>query len=326
MRIVTGAAEIDESVDFFMQRVRDETVQVQTSILWRGVARRAEVLWNQRFGFWTAHRRTASRHAFLFGVADPACAGVLEPVWELSIPFAGYDERLSGALARFGSGVMLVSLDKPGFAGAAFEQFQRLHGHGLTAHEVETPTGGTRGAHIVTGVTSPSFSYDILRFTQAVREHAQWSALGLAPASRQKIQFHHKSSGEWPPKLGDLVREGVRAALARHAREHFPKLRIGSAAGVDMVLATSETTALAAFQVKTSLAPVDLHAGVGELLLSRATFRAAKFLVLPGSPGPFLSQALYRHDIFVATYKLTQDMAVIFDAKAIFKAIDVIGY
>jgi hypothetical protein len=325
MRIVANAADIEESIDFFMQRLRDETTAHQTSILWRGMARKAEVLWNARFGFWAAHRRTASRHAFLFGVADPACAGVLEPVWELSIPFSGYDERLSGALVRFGSGVMLASLDKPGFAGAAFEQFQRLHGHGLTAHELETPGGGTRGAHIVTGVTSPSFAYDILRFTQAVREHARWSALGLSPALRQKIQFHHKTSSDWPLNLRELVCEGVRSTLARHAREHYPKLRIGSAAGVDMVLATSENAALAAFQVKTSLAPEELHAGVGELLLSRATFRAAKFLVLPGSPGPFLSQALYRHDIFVAVYKLTQDMAVVLDAKAIFKAIDVIG-
>ena len=336
MQILLDEAAIEHSVQSFMQHLKDGCRPVAARLRWRSAAQEEEVFWNEPFHFWFAHKRTASRHWFQVGLHDPASCGpgVLQPVCEMSFPLSGFDRRTNCFFLRFGKDVLIAHSGASGKGGAGLLKYLELHDYDLATHAMKAPDGQPLEVVIVSGVSSSSLAFDFARFLSAVNDWRQWEAMGLNSGAQPRIQFGVKSSGadlacaDGPagsPRLHALVVDGVRDQLANFITSRKLRCRAGSTPSDDIVLVTPDNTVLAAFQVKTSLAPGNLYAGVGQLLLSRSTLRAAKFLVVPGTLGPYLTQTLFRHDIHVATYKLTQEMSVVFDAQAVFDAARALG-
>lgn len=331
MQILLDEAEVERGVQSFMQHLKKECHAVPARLRWRGVAQEMEVFWNEPFHFWFAHKRTANRHWFQVGLHDPAACGqgVLQPACEMSFPLCGFDRRNNSFFLRFGKDVLIAHSGTPGKGGAGLPRHLELHDYDLATHAMPAPDGQTLEAVIVSGVSSPSLAFDFARFVSAVNDWRQWEALGLNSGAQPRIQFGIGHSGAEPacadapagsPRLHALVVDGVRDQLANFIEARKLRCRAGSTPSDDIVLVTPDNAVLAALQVKTSLAPGNLYAGVGQLLLSRSTLRAAKFLVVPATLGPYFTQTLFRHDIHVATYKLTQDMSVVFDAQTVFDA------
>lgn len=336
MQILLDGTGIEHGVQSFMQHLKNECCPVAATLRWRGAAQEEEVFWNEPFHFWFAHKRTASRHWFQAGLHDPASCGpgVLQPECEMSFPLSGFDRRANCFFLRFGKDVLIAHSGAIGKGGAGFLKHLELHDYDLATHAMAAPDGQPLEAVIVSGVSSPSLAFDFARFVSAVNDWRQWEAMGLNSGAQPRIQFGVKSSDADlactdvftnSPRLHALVVNGVRDQLSNFITSRKLRLRTGSTPSDDIVLVTPDNTVLAAFQVKTSLAPANLYAGVGQLVLSRSTLRAAKFLVVPGTLGPYLTQTLFRHDIHVATYKLTQDMSVVFDAQAVFEATQALG-
>lgn len=336
MQILLDEGAIEHGVQSFMQHLRKECRPVAATLRWRGSVHQEEVFWHEPFHFWFAHKRTANRHWFQAGLHDPvACGqGVLQPVCEMSFALSGFDRRTSCFFLRFGKDVLIAHSGIPGKGGAGIPRHLELHDYDLATHAMTAPDGDPLEAVIVSGVSSPSLAFDFARFLSAVNDWRQWEAMGLNSGTQPRIQFAIKPSGADPacadvpagsPRLHALVVDGVRDQLANFIESRKLRFRAGSTPSDDIVLVTPDNIVQAVFQVKTSLAPANLYAGVGQLLLSRSTLRAAKFLVTPGTLGPYFTQTLFRHDIHVATYKLTQEMGVVFDAQAVFDAILSLG-
>lgn len=331
MQILLDESEVERGVQSFMQYLKKECRPVPARLRWRGAAQEEEVFWNEPFHFWFAHKRTANRHWFQAGLHDPvACGqGVLQPVCEMSFPLCGFDRRNNCFFLRFGKDVLIAHSGAPGKGEAGLLKHLELHDYDLATHAMSAPDGQPLEAVIVSGVSSPSLAFDFARFVSAVNDWRQWEALGLNSGAQPRIQFGighsvaDRACADAPagsPRLHALVVDGVRDQLVNFTEARKLRCRAGSTPSDDIVLVTPDNAVLAALQVKTSLAPGNLYAGVGQLLLSRSTLRAAKFLVVPGTLGPYFTQTLFRHDIHVATYKLTQDMSVVFDAQAVFDA------
>ena len=334
MQILLDKDEVEQSALSFMRNLKKECRPAAAALRWRGGAQGGEVFWNARFHFWFAHRRTASRHWFQAGLHDPASSDRLAPVCELSFPLSGIDRRLNCCFLRFGKDVLIACTEHSGRDGAGLLHHLELHDYDLTTHSMQAPDGKPLDAVIISGVSSPSLAFDFSRFLNAVNDWRQWEALGLESGAHQRMHFGDKPSGIDPacadapagsPFLHALVADGMRDQLSNLIASRKLRWRTGFTPAGDLVLVTQDNAVLAAFQVKTSLAPGDLYAGVGQLLLSRFTLRAAKFLVVPGTLGPYFTQTLFRHDIQVATYKLTPDMGVVFDAQALFDAVLSLG-
>jgi len=336
MQILLDEAAIEHGVQSFMQHLKNGCRPFAATLRWRGAAQAEDVFWNEPFHFWFAHKRTASRHWFQAGLHEPASCGpgVLQPVCEMSFPLSGFDRRNNCFFLRFGKDVLIAHSGASGKGGAGLLKHLELHDYDLATHAMSAPDGQSLEAVIVSGVSSPSLAFDFARFVSAVNDWRQWEAMGLNSGAQPRIHFGVKPSGADPscadapagsPRLHALVVDGVRDQLSNFITSRKLRLRTGSTPAGDIVLVTPDNTVLATFQVKTSLAPGNLYAGVGQLLLSRSTLRAAKFLVVPGTLGPYLTQTLFRHDIHVATYKLTQDMSVVFDAQAVFEATQALG-
>jgi len=336
MQILLDEAEVESRIQFFMQHLKNGCRPVAATLRWRTVVQSEEVFWNEPFHFWFAHKRTANRHWFQAGLNDPAACGtgVLQPVCDMSFPLSGFDRRNNCFFLRFGKDVLIAHSGIPGKGGAGLLKHLKLHDYDLATHSMTAPDGQPLEAVIVSGVSSPSLAFDFARFLSAVNDWRQWEAMGLNSGTLPEIQFRIRHSGAdeacadapaGSPRLHALVVDGVRDHLANFIDARKLRCRAGSTPSDDIVLVTPDNIVQAAFQVKTSLAPANLYAGVGQLLLSRSTLRAAKFLVVPGTLGPYFTQTLFRHDIHVATYKLTQDMSVVFDAQAVFDAIVSLG-
>lgn len=331
MQILLDGPEVERGVQSFMSHLKKECRPVTALLRWRTAAQQEEVFWNEPFHFWFAYKRTASRHWFQAGLHDPAASGlgVLQPVCELTFPVSGFDRRTNCFLLRFGKDVLIAHSGASGKGGAGLLRHLEHHDYDLTTHAMKAPDGDPLEAVIVSGVSSPSLAFDFARFVSAVNDWRQWEAMGLNNGGQQRIQFGSRPSGAdaacldvlaGSSRLHALVVDGVRNQLSKFIEARKLRCRAGSTPADDIVLVTPDNAVLAAFQVKTSLAPGNLYAGVGQLLLSRSTLRAAKFLVVPGTLGPYFTQTLFRHDIHVATYKLTQDMSVVFDAQTVFDA------
>jgi len=271
-----------------------------------------------------------NRHWLQFGLRDPAECVNLEPVCEMSFPAAGFDKRMNGFFVRFGKDVLLANTGKLTRDEASFTRYLDEHGYDLTAHSVTGPDGKELQALILTSILSPSVGYNVFRFVSAVNDYRQWNCLGLLAQGKGKLCFGNKaaacaaesfSSGEYRDMLMNTVVAGVREQIVKFIYSRSLRYKIASSASSVIVLTSSDNTVLATFHVTTDLSPASLYTGVGQLLLSRSNIRAAKFLVIPGSLGPFFTQALFRHDIHAITYKLTPDMGVVLDAQAVFAAI-----
>jgi hypothetical protein len=271
-----------------------------------------------------------NRQWLQFGLADPSECVRLEPVCEMNFPCSGFDQRMNGFFVRFGKDVLLANTGKLARDEASFTRYLDEHGYDLTTHSITGPDGMGLQALILASIASPSVGYNVFRFVSAVNDYRQWACLGLLAAGRERLCFGAKpavcdaestSGGNSRDWLMNTVVTGVREQLAKFIDSRSLRYKIGSSPNSDIVLTSPDNTVLAVFQVTTNLSPASLHAGVGRLLLSRSTIRAAKFLAIPGSLGPFFTQALFRHDIHAARYKLTPDMAVVLDAQAVFAAI-----
>lgn len=330
MQILLDEAEVESRTQSFMQHLKNGCRPVTATLRWRTVVQSEEVFWNEPLHFWFAHKRTANRHWFQAGLHDPAAcgSGVLQPVCEMSFPHSGFDRRNNCFFLRFGKDVLIAHSGISGKGGAGLLKHLELHDYDLATHSMTAPDGQPLDAVIVSGVSSPSLAFGFARFVSAVNDWRQWEAMGLNSGAQPKIQFGLRPSGvdqactdAAAPRLHALVVDGVRDHLANFIEARKLRCRAGSTPSDDIVLVTPDNAVQAAFQVKTSLAPDALYAGVGQLLLSRSTLRAAKFLVVPATLGPYFTQTLFRHDIHVATYKLTQDMSVVFDAQTVFDAI-----
>ena len=333
MRILLEALNVKNALQSFLAQLTSGCSPVTARVRWRGTCQEREVFVNARFQFWFFHKRTANRHWFQFGVMEPSWSGELEPACEMNFPFSGFDRRMNSFFVKFGKDVLVAHSGRiRGEGGTAFLQFSKLHEYDLTTHGVAAP-GGMQDAFILSSVSSPALAYTVSRFVSAVNDYRQWAAHGLLVGARDKAVFSPKSSGDEldisqnktaPGWLHTLVAQSVRDQLAKFIKANKLRYRVGSSPASDIILALPDDTLLAAFQVKTGLSPDELYTGIGQLLLPRSTFRAAKFLVIPGTLGPFFTQALFRHDIHVTPYKLTQDMAVVLDAQAVFAAIQAV--
>jgi hypothetical protein len=348
MRIILDPLDAEDAFQVFLANLQQDCRAVTAQMSWRGTFRESEAQVNDRFGFWFSHRRTTTRHWLQLGLAgsvpSQAPAGVLVPVVEASFPLCGFDRRMNGFFLRFGNDILVAQAARPGDAkggDAGLANFLQRHGYDLTSHAVPyadaSPETAPLETLILSSVSSPALAFNIYRFVSAVNDFQQWSAQGLMP-SGQKEFF----TGSRPPAGGGvgagtlgtgagafglqgLVEEGVREQLVRHIKARKLGLKLGWTLDGDLALASPDHIVLAALLVGTSLDPAALFGAVGKLILSRSTLRAAKFLVVPGVLGPYFTQTLFRHDIHVATYKLTQDMAVVLDTDVIFKAIQTVG-
>jgi hypothetical protein len=330
MRIILDATQVDKAFQSFMRHLSKGCVAATGTVSWKGVWQDTDIHWNPRFRFWVAAKSTSNRHWLQFGLHDPAEGGRLESACEMSFPLSGFDGRMNGFFLGFGKDVLVAHSGRTGKRDMHFPQFLELHGYDMATHEAQAPDGKQQLAVIVSGVSSPALAYNVFRFVSAVSDHRQWHEQGLLPGGNDKIVFGPRShapedtcpdSGPAHGGLHQRVARGVREQLDRFVESRKLRVRVGSAPGSDMVLVSPDNVVLAAIQVKTRLSPADLFAGVGQLILSRHTLRAAKFLVVPGALGPFFTQALFRHDILVVSYKLTQDMDVVLDPQDIFAAI-----
>ena len=332
MRIILDPAEVEPAYRSFMRHLSKGGISVTALLNWRGSWQESDIVWSPKFRFWVSSKTTGNRHWVLFGLREPFDGSRLEPDCEMSFPLSGFDGRMNGFFVGFGKDVLVAHSGKAGKQAMPLAQFLDLHGYDLAAHTVRTPDGKEQTAVILSGVSSPALPYNVYRFVSAVSDHRQWHELGLLPGGRDKTVFGSKTPvlGEACPDPGhphggmhQAVVRGVREQLARYVDARKLRVRIGSTPGNDIVIVSQDNTVLAALQVKTGLAPANLFAGVGQLLLSRHTARAAKFLVVPGSLGPFFTQTLFRHDIHVVSYKLTQDVDVVLDAQDVFATIHV---
>lgn len=334
MRMILDPADVERAFQSFMQHLKNECVPALAEVRWRGGWREHEVWSNAGLGFWFAHKATANRHWLQFGQGSPAGAGRLDPVCEMSFPFSGFGRRMNGFFARFGNDVLVAGSGKDRSGSMPFTRFLELHGYDLTTHAVKAPDGKDRIAVVLSSISSPALAYNVSRYVRAVDDYAQWAGLGLLSGKEERIVFGTKQvqNGEACPdaqrargSLHRLVVRGVREQLEKFVESHKLRFRIGSTPACDIVLTLTDNTVLAAFQVKTGLSPAELYTGIGQLLLSRSALRAAKFLVVPGTLGPFFTQALFRHDIHATPYKLTPDMGVVLDAQAVFAAVRSVG-
>jgi hypothetical protein len=355
MRIVLDPPDVADAFRSLLENLRLECRGLTATVSWRGTSRERTIQVNDRFGFWFTHGRTARRHWLLFGMTGlaPHPAPVssfavdLVPVLESSFPLTGFDRRMNGFFLRFGKDVLVGQAVQSGGKGgdAGLAQFLRSHGYDLTSHALSAPDAAPGGspdassleAVILSSVSSPALAFNIFRFLSAVNDYRQWSDWGIMPGAQQKFSPSDRPPGAGGTRAGlpgggqgasglrQLVEEGVREQFLRHVEARKLRMKVGWMPDGDLALVSPDNDVLAAFVVETSLDPAALFAAVGRLILSRATLRAAKFLVVPGVLGAYFAQTLFRHDIHVATYKLTQDMAVVLDTDAVFKAIRAVG-
>jgi hypothetical protein len=330
MRIILDSAEAEHAFQLFLGHLSQECRHVSASVRWRGSWLQGTVLWHAGFRFWFSHRSMENRHWLQFGLRDPSECISLEPVCEMSIPKSGFDKRMNGFFVRFGKDVLLANTGKLTRDEASFTRYLDEHGYDLTAHSVTGPDGKDLQSLILTSILGPSVGYNVFRFVSAVNDYRQWNCQGLLAQGKGRLCFGHKaqacvadssSTGESRDRLTDTVVSGTRDQLEKFINSRSLRYKVGSLASSDIVLTSPDNTVLAAFHVTTDLSPASLYTGVGQLLLSRSNIRAAKFLVIPGSLGPFFTQALFRHDIHATPYKLTPDMGVVLDAQAVFAAI-----
>jgi hypothetical protein len=330
MRIILDSAEAEHAFQVFLDHLSQGCESYSASVRWRGSWLTSSVQWHAGFRLWFSHRTMGNRQWLQFGLRDPAECANLEPVCEMSFPTAGFDKRMNGFFVRFGKDVLLANTGKLTRDEASFTRYLDEHGYDLTAHSVTGPDGKGLQTLILTSILGPSVGYNVFRFVSAVNDYRQWNCQGLLAQGKGKLSFGQKAgactaepftAGESRDRLMNTVVAGVREQLAKFIKSRSLRYKIGSSPSNDVVLTSQDNTVLAAFQVTTDLSPASLYTGVGQLLLSRSTIRAAKFLVIPGSLGPFFTQALFRHDIHATPYKLTPDMAVVLDAQAVFAAI-----
>ena len=326
MQIVHEPLETARALGALLSRLGKDVAPAPAQVRWRGRLQEMELHWCERYRFWFAARQTGNRHWLLFGLRPPEEAVRQEPVCELSFPLAGPDRRMNGMFLRFGKDVLLAWGLRAGVKGLSLGQYLEMHEYGFTGLSVAFPDGRPREAVVISSVSGDNLSCNVARFVSAVCDFKQWSTQGLLPGALPRVAYGpaakpHGHDDKAAPRLLRLVASGLREQLERFIETRRLRMKVGFSTQGELVLASQDNTVLAVFHAETDLAPENLHRAVGQLILSRQALRAARFLVLPGTLGAYFSQTLFRHDIHVLTYKLTQDMAVVLDAEAVFNAI-----
>lgn len=326
MRIIVEEAEIRRAARSFMQHLKKGCDPVTARLCWGGPAQETEVSWNPRFRFWSACRETGGGCWIKFGMGEPHGRAAVRSVCDMRFSFEGFDPALEGLFARFGSDVLALHTGvgaASGGDGESLAGFLELHGHGPTVHELEAPGGATLPAAVVSSATSPELAFDVFRFVSAVNDHRQWAAQGLlaaGPPEEPRPGRCEDAEHAQAPSLAALMLAGVREQLEKLLPARAPGLAVGASPAGGLALRSRDGLARAVVHVTADLSPESLFCGVGRLLLPRENLRAAKFLVMPGSPGPHLAQTLYMHGVHAVPCKLTQETAVVLDLEAILAA------
>jgi len=324
MRILSEPAELERALQKLMRHLKKGAVRTTAQVRWRGRIQPAETYWRARDRYWFSPQSAGGRLWLRFGLCEPGGAEPLDTVCTLGFNMEGADRRSSGLFLRFGTDVLLAHGSRPGGADTSLAQFLGQHEYGVAAVDATLPDGGTREALVISSIGADTLSCNVARFVGACRDFREWDAQGLLPGAQTGID-----SGAGPrsgvhgceqpsPHLLGLAVGGLREQLDKFSEARKLGLRAGYTPQGELALAGPDGALLAVFAVLADLSPRNLQAAVGGLALSRRPPRAARFLVVPGSLGAFLSQALFRHAIHVVTYKLTQDMSVVLDVKAIF--------
>lgn len=331
MRIIVDEAEIRRAARTFMQYLKKGCDPVTARLCWRGHAQDTEVFWNARFRFWSAARETGGGCWIRFGMDEPHGREALAPVCDLRFSFEGFDPASSAFFTRFGSDILAVrAVDDPA-SGQGGERslaaFLELHGHGPTVLDALAPSGSALRCAVVSSATSPELAFDVFRFVSAVNDHRLWAAHGLLSpggqdgAEEPPCEQQGEAQGAPHPHPGALVLSGVREQLERHPLCRELGLGVAFAAWGGLCLRQADGSVRAVLCATADMSPESLYMAVGRLALAREGLHAAKILVLPGAPGPYLAQALFRHGVSAVACKLTQGMAVVLDAEEIFKAV-----
>ncbi|MFZ5427791.1 MAG: hypothetical protein ACOZEN_12520 [Thermodesulfobacteriota bacterium] len=320
MQIIRDERDIRLAAESFMRHLKDHC-----SSHGAGAEGEGEAFVNARFGFWFSARETDGSLRVRFGMGEPRGETLPEPVCDMRLPLGGFEPGGEGFFVRFGGDVLAAFSARPESGGQAFAAHLELHDYGPTIHYVPAPDGSPLKAVILASTSSPDPAFDVFRFVSAMNDFRQWSARGLVPGDGARPGPSWPSGGGEEGggrSLAETILDGVREQLAKHLHARDTGYAVASPPPGGLVLRNREGSPAAVIQVTDSLAPETLYTAIGKLLLTRGNPRAAKFLVLPGTLGPFFSQALFRHDIQAVQYKLTREMAVVLDTDEIFSAID----
>lgn len=180
VRPLTDAAELRRGFEQLVTRVASGAQTVQSTLAWPGGSRESAVYWRSADDLWArlAPQDAEDRYDCAYGIGDPRAARQ-DIVCKTSIPFAGVNRRLEGALVRDDDGVLYLAhtgrFTVSGVAGNT--RFLDWYDDGRRAM-VPWPKGGLSEMLLVAQLDDPNLPAGLSTWVHAVARFKRQNAAG----------------------------------------------------------------------------------------------------------------------------------------------------
>jgi hypothetical protein len=275
----------------------------------------ATIFWHPADAIWVHldAKRVENRYWCCYGVQNPSVGRSLDIAVEINPPQRGFNRRIAGTFVReVGGRVFLAHSGRVGGGkkGVGKRTFVDFH-PGLAWATVAWPDGKQSEVILVAGLSDPHFPQQVATF---VHEVAKFKAAVLVDAVPKKVKgaatgFIPEFEGRRKVFRLDRIIEascdhGTVVRWLKHELE-VRGLVPSNDRQRDLFILGSNGRMRFLFEIKTSLAPPDIHGGVGQLMLHSAaqTKRPERVLVLPRGLNQHVRSLLAQLQISVLEYR-----------------------
>ncbi len=295
----------------------DEKIPVKVGH--QGASFTAKVLWSNRLGIWRVSPKSGeNRYGHIFGTGKPLPASHVPIACEMNFPSSGIDRKIGAAFARDHRGRIFVihrgkiGGGQKGIGKTLFEN--RYRGVWVDMDE----EGSTVAVAVVGDLDSPRFPRQVAHFVHKIviiKEAASVAASSQMAMHLDAWQFSPELTGERHEDLhqnlsgqcdhGVVVRD-LAAALKAIG------LKAGNDTDRDLFALNRENRMTAVFQVCTDTHLMNIHEGIGRLLISKQSLNQPCRLILavPAPVEPILCARIKNLDIETMTYEWQNEQAL----------------
>jgi len=282
-----------------------------------GASTEAKVLWSGRLGIWLHSGKTQEgRHWNAFGIGKPKKNANISITCEINFPAGGIDRRIGGALARDRNGRIFVvhrgriGGGRKGVGKSLFADHYRGVWEVMEDGDEETTVA------LIGALNSPRLARQVAQYIHkidAIKEAASHRSSQLE-MKFETITFRETLVGERYCELEkDKEAECDQGLVVKDLADCLRRrrMKVGNDGLHDLFIANDNGEMIAIFKVKTTSAPLGLHAGASQLLLNslRCASPPRQILVIPEKPDAALEEKLKKLGIHILPYTWSKDQA-----------------